>query len=216
MEDVLAVYHRPYDPNRPVVCLDECSKALHSSARPDMEAEPGKTACLDYEYVRQGTRNLFLWTEPLGGRRKVRVTERRTAVDLAEQLRLLVDVDYPQAQKIVLVTDNLNTHSQACLYEQFSPEEAWRIASRIEWHYTPEHASWLNMAEIELSALSRQCLNRRIPDADTLAAEINAWETERNNANVRIHWRFTVEDARIKLRSLYPVRKELKTSLTDY
>src|SRR5258706_9529105 len=198
MEDVLAVYHRPYDPTQPVVCLDECSKALHSSARADLVAEPGKTACQDYEYVRQGTRNLFLWTEPLAGRRKVRVTERRTAVDLAEQLRLLVDVDYPEAHKIVLVTDNLNTHSKACLYEQFSPEEAWRFASRIEWHYTPEHASWLNMAKIELSALSRQCLNRRIPDAETLATEIDAWETERNNANVRIHWRFTVEDARIK------------------
>jgi hypothetical protein len=211
MEDVLAVYHLPYDPNRPVVCLDECSKELHSSPRPDLDAQPGKTACQDYEYARQGTRNLFLWTEPLAGRRKVRVTERRTAIDFAEQLRLLVDADYPDAQTIVLVTDNLNTHTPACLYERFSPEEARRIIARIEWHYTPEHASWLNMAEIELSALSRQCLNRRIPDADTLAAEIEAWETERNHANVQIHWRFTVEDARIKLRTLYPVMQEITT-----
>jgi hypothetical protein len=204
MEDVLAVYSLPHDPDRPVVCLDECSKELHDTPRPGFPAKKGRTACQDYEYARNGTRNVFLWTEPLAGRRKARVTQRRTAMDLAEQLRLLVDEDYPDARTIVLVTDNLNTHSTACLYERYSPEEARRIASRLEWHYTPEHASWLNMAEIELSALSRQCLNRRIPSEEALISEIAAWERDRNAAKVRIRWQFTTEDARIKLKSLYP------------
>ena len=212
MEDVLDVYHRPYDSNRPVVCLDEASKELHSSPRPDLPAEPGEPVRQDYEYARQGTRNLFLWTEPLAGRRSVRVTERRTSLDMAEQLQLLADVDYPDAEVIVLVTDNLNTHSQACLYERYDPAEARRIASRFEWHYTPEHASWLNMAETELSVLSRQCLNRRIPDEPTLVSEVAAWQRDRNASKAKIVWHFTTTDARIKLRRLYPELKEPKLS----
>ena len=168
MEDVLEVYHRPYDPLRPVVCLDEKSKELHSTPQGALPLEPGKPRREDYEYERNGTRNLFLWVEPLTGRRQVCVTERRTGLDFALELKLLVDA-YPEAEQVVLVTDNLNTHTAACLYEAFAPEEARRIAAKIEWHYTPEHGSWLNMAETELSVLSRQCLNRRIADAETLA-----------------------------------------------
>jgi hypothetical protein len=208
MEDVLDVYHRPYDPDRPVVCLDEKSKELHSSPRPDLPAQPGRSLREDYEYAREGTRNLFLWTEPLAGRREVRVTDRRTSQDLAEQLRILADVEYPEAEVIVLVMDNLNTHTPACLYERFEPAEARRIACRFEWHYTPEHASWLNMAEIELSVLSRQCLNRRIPDEKTLVSEIAAWVSHRNASGATINWQFTTADARIKLRRLYPAFKE--------
>jgi hypothetical protein len=207
MEDVLDVYQRPYDAQRPVVCLDECSKELHSTPHGDLPAAPGQTACQDYEYERHGTRNLFLAVEPLRGWRKVRVTARRTAVDMAEQLRQLVDDDYPEAERIVLVTDNLNTHTPACLYERFAPHDAQRIARKLEWHYTPEHGSWLNMAEIELSVLGRQCLKRRIGDAPTLEAEVAAWEHTRNTAQVVIDWQFTTDDARIKLKHLYPVIK---------
>lgn len=204
MEDVLDVYHRPYNPDCPVICLDECSKELHSTPRRELAAEPGIARRQDYEYERQGTCNIFCWVEPLVGRRGVRVTPRRTAVDFAEQLRLLVDEAYPDARQIVLITDNLNTHHLGALYERFAPDEARRIAQRLEWHYTPEHASWLNMAEIELSVLSRQCLSRRIGDTETLAREAATWERERNMAGARIDWQFTTADARIKLRHLYP------------
>lgn len=208
MEDVLDVYQRSYDPQRPVVCLDEKSKELRDTPRGTLPAEPGQEAREDYEYARHGTANLFLAVEPLAGRRTVRVTERRTAVDFAEQLRRLVDEDYAEAEQIVLVTDNLNTHRPACLYERFAPEEARRIARKIEWHYTPEHGSWLNMAECELSVLARQCLNRRIGDREMLVREVQAWEAERNAAQVTIDWQFTAADARIKLKRLYPVIKE--------
>jgi hypothetical protein len=204
MEDVLSVYERPYDPERPLICLDEGNKELHSTPHGSLPIKPGQPARQDYEYERNGTRNLFLAVEPLVGRRTIRVTERRTAVDFAEQLRLLVEEDYPEAQKVVLVTDNLNTHSPAALYEAFEPARAHQIAQKIEWHYTPEHGSWLNMAEIELSVLSRQCLNRRIPDAQTLEQEVTAWQVARNNANATIRWQFRTDDARIKLKRLYP------------
>lgn len=207
MEDVLEVYQRPYDPQRPVVCFDEKSKELHATPQGALPIQPGKTACQDYEYARNGTRNLFLALEPLRGWRKVRVTERRTAVDMAEQLRQLVDEDYPDAEQIVLVTDNLNTHTPACLYERFVPQEARRIARKLEWHYTPEHGSWLNMAECELSVLARQCLNRRMADADTLVREATTWELTRNRAQVTIDWQFTTADARVKLKRLYPELK---------
>jgi transposase len=207
MEDVLDVYARPYDSKRPVVCVDECSKELRSTPRGDLPIEPEQPRREDYEYARHGTANLFLSVEPLIGRRRVRVTERRTSVDFAEELRILVDLDYPDAEQIVLVTDNLNTHTPACLYEAFPPSEARRVASRIEWHYTPEHGSWLNMAETELSVLSRQCLSRRIHDTETLDREIAAWQEERNASVAKIHWQFTTVDARIKLRRLYPQLK---------
>lgn len=209
MEDVLEVYQRPYDPVRPVVCLDEKSKELHTTphgilpAEPKTELEPGKPRREDYEYERNGTRNLFLWVEPLSGKRQVCVTERRTALDFAQQLKSLVAA-YPDAEKVVLVTDNLNTQTVACLYEAFTPDEARRIAAKIEWHYTPEHGSWLNMAETELSVLSRQCLNRRIGDAAILAQEVAVWQEQRNRIQIPIRWQFTTDDARIKLRHLYP------------
>lgn len=207
MEDVLEVYQRPYDPQRPVVCLDECSKELHATPHGTLPREPGKTACEDYEYARNGTCNLFLAVEPLAGWRKVRVTERRTAVDFAEQLRQLVDEAYPNVTQIVLVTDNLNTHTLACLYERFAPDEARRIARKLEWHYTPEHGSWLNMAECELSVLGRQCLTRRIGDQATLEQEVAGWEQRRNAGHTIIDWQFTTTDARTKLKRLYPVVK---------
>ena len=204
MEDVLDVYQRPYDPERPVVCIDEKSKELRSTPRGYLPTEPGRHERVDYEYERNGTANLFLWVEPLKGRRKATVTDRRTSIDFALELKQLVDVDYPKAEQVVLVADNLNTHSAAALYERFEPADALRIAKRIEWHYTPEHASWLNMAEIELSVLSRQCLNRRISDKETLTAEVAAWEEQRNSVEATIDWQFTAADARIKLRRLYP------------
>ena len=207
MEDVLDVYARPYDPKRPVVCVDECSKELRSTPRGNVPIGPRHPKREDYEYARHGTANLFLSVEPLSGWRRVRVTERRTSVDFAEELRLLVDLDYADAEQIVLVTDNLNTHTPACLYEAFSPSEARRIASRIEWHYTPEHGSWLNMAETELSVLSRQCLSQRIETAPALETEVVAWQEERNASVAKIHWQFTTADARTKLRRLYPQLK---------
>ena len=205
MEDVLAVYHRPYDADHPVVCIDERSKALRSTPRGGLPAAPGSCRREDYEYERNGVCNIFLWVEPLAGRRQVQVTNRRTTVDFAEQLRELVDVAYPQAKKIVLVTDNLNTHSPHALYERYPPQEARRIAQKLEWHYTPEHGSWLNMAEIELSALSRQCLCRRMDRQQTVAREAAVWETERNEAQTKVDWQFTTADARIKLKRLYPI-----------
>jgi len=201
MEDVLEVYHRPYDPNHPVICLDERSKALRSTPR----ARPGAYQREDYEYERTGVCNLFLWVEPLAGHREVRVTKRRTAVDFAEQLRELVEAAYPHAEKIVLVTDNLNIHSPSALYERYPPAQARRIAQRLEWHYTPEHGSWLNMAEIELSALSRQCLSRRLDNQATVAREAAMWAHQRNQAQTKVDWQFTTADARIKLKRLYPI-----------
>ena len=205
MEDVLDVYQRAYDPRYPQVCLDEKSKELHADVHDPLLPQPGAVARQDYEYERQGTANLFIVSEPLRGWRRVEVTTRRTGKEMAEQLRRLVDEAYPAAEKIILVTDNLNTHGVWVLYEQFAPAEAKRIADKLEWHYTPEHGSWLNMAEIELSVLERQCLKQRMPDIDTLRQEVNAWVERRNAMPTPIQWRFTTADARIKLRRLYPV-----------
>lgn len=212
MEDVLAVYERPYDPKRSVVCADESNKELHKTPRGTLPAETGQVARQDYEYERNSTANMFMTVEPLVGKRRVRVTDRRTKQDFAELLRCLSDEDYSEADIIVLVTDNLNTHSPACLYERFEPVEARRLAERFEWHYTPEHGSWLNMAEIELSVLGRQCLARRISDKETLSAEVSAWETSRNAVKVQIDWQFRTEDARIKLKRLYPILKQQPSS----
>jgi hypothetical protein len=207
MEDVLAVYARPYDPARPVVCVDEASKELHSDKRSPLPPRPERVARQDYEYKRHGTANLFLWVEPLAGRRDVQVTEQRTGADFAEVLRMLVDEYYAPAERLVLVTDNLNTHGPWALYDAFAPEEAARLAAKIEWHYTPEHGSWLNMAEIEIGVVRQQCLARRIAERDHLAEEVAAWVAERNAAAVTIDWQFTAADARIKLKRLYPVLK---------
>lgn len=204
MEDVLEVYMRPYDSRRPQVCVDETSKPLVAETRLPIPAAPGQPERVDYEYERQGTANLFMVFEPLAGQRRVKVTERRTAVDFAHLIREVVDEQYPQAEKIVLVMDNLNTHRPASLYEAFPPAEARRLLERVEIHHTPKHGSWLDMAETELSVLARQCLDRRIPDATTLTQEIAAWERHRNEAKCRVDWRFTTEDARIQLKRLYP------------
>lgn len=204
MEDTLDVYRRPYDPRRPQVCLDETSKQLLADAREPLPMRPGQVKREDYEYQREGVSNLFLWCEPLGNRRHVEVTERRTKADWAHVVKDLVDVHYPDAERIVLVMDNLNTHTPASLYEAFAPAEAKRIADKLEIHYTPKHGSWLDIAEIELSALSRQCLDRRIPNRDVLAQEVAAWERERNEAQITVNWRFSTADARIKLKHLYP------------
>jgi hypothetical protein len=212
MEDVLDVYQRPYDAKRPVVCLDETSKELRGTPRGSLPLERGQAERQDYEYTRHGVCNLFMAVEPLCGRRKVRVTDRRTAQDLAEQLRILVDEDYQDADAIVLVTDNLNTHTPACLYERFEPAQARRIAAKLEWHYTPEHGSWLNIAECELAVLARQCLDRRIPDKAVLEQEVCAWTTRRNAARVTVDWQFTTAEARIKLKRLYPVIKDQNLS----
>jgi len=204
MEDVLEVYHRPYDPKRPQICLDETRKELHADAREPMPLQPGRPARQDYEYVRGGAANLFLWFEPLAGRREVRVTKRHTRQDWAHLIQELLDVHYPEAEKVVLVVDNLNTHTLGALYETFAPEQARRLAQRLEIHYTPKHGSWLNMAEIELSVLARQCLDRRIPDAAILGSETGAWAARRNAQAARMTWRFTASDARIRLTHLYP------------
>jgi hypothetical protein len=204
MEDVIEVYHRPHDPERPVVCVDEGGKQLIGEVRPPLPVRVGSPAKVDCEYERHGTANLFLGFEPLAGRRVVEVTDRRTAVDFAKFLKRLLEVVYPSARKVVLVTDNLNTHATGSLYEAFAPAEARRLAERIEWPYTPKHGSWLNMAEVELSVLARQCLDRRIPDRETLAREVATWEAGRNAAGVKADWQFTTADARIKLKRLYP------------
>ena len=204
MEDVLEVYHRPYDEARPLVCLDEASKQLVGEVIEPIPAEPGQPERFDYEYVRNGTANLFMVTMPLLGWRAVHVTERRTAVDFAEVVRWLVEEVHEEAEKVVLVMDNLNTHRIASLYEAFPPERARRIAEKLEIHHTPKHGSWLNMAEIELSVLARQCLDRRIESKEELKREVAAWEDERNGQGVVIRWQFTTADARIKLRRLYP------------
>jgi hypothetical protein len=204
MEDVLEVYHRPYDARFPQVCVDETSKQLLADAHPPLGAASGRPARIDYEYRRGGTANLFLACEPLRGRRRVAVTERRTRTDWAHFVKELLDVDYPEAERVVLVMDNLNVHSPGSLYEASPPVEAKRLADKLEIHYTPKHGSWLNIAEIELSVLARQCLDRRIPDQVALAAEVAAWERDRNAEQTRVDWRFTTEDARIRLKRLYP------------
>ena len=204
MEDVLEVYHRPYDPKQPQVCFDEGSKQQIKETRLPLPAKPGTLAKYDYEYERNGTSNLFIFFAPLAAWRHIEVTDRRTMIDFAHCMRDLVDVHFPEAEKIVLVMDNLNTHKLASLYEAFPPEEARRIIDKLEIHYTPKHGSWLNMAEIELSVLQRQCLQGRIPDQPTLIDKVAAWESRRNSSQATVHWRFTTEDARIKLHKLYP------------
>ena len=212
MEDVLAVYQQPYDPKRPQVCLDEIQKNLRSTPRGELPMAPGKPYRQDYEYARHGKCSLFLAIEPLRGFRQVWVSYQRTKLDFATVLQALVDDIYPNADTIVLVVDNLNIHHAACLYERFPPAEARRIAAKIEWHYTPEHASWLNIAECELSVLKRQCLKRRLPDLTAVQQVVAAWQTRRNNAQVGVNWRFTTADARIKLKRLYPVVNVQKLS----
>jgi hypothetical protein len=207
MEDVLELYAEPYDPERPVACFDECSKELHGQVADPIPVAPGKPAKEDYEYVRNGTANLFVFVEPLAGTRHVTVTDRRTIPDFAAQMKYLCDDVYPDAAVIRVVLDNLNTHALGSLFATYPPDEAWRLARRLEFHYTPKHASWLNMAECELSVLSRQCLDRRIADRATLTAEVAAWQEPRNRAKVKIEWTFRVADARKKLDFLYP--KEL-------
>ncbi len=204
MEDVLEVYKRPYDPKHPVVCLDETSKQLIGEVRMPVPAASGQVAHYDYEYVRHGVANIFMIFEPLAGQRDVEVTDRRTKKDYAECLRKISDEMYPDAEQIVLVQDNLNTHSPASLYEAFEPIEAKRLADRFELHYTPKHGSWLDMTEIELGILGRQCLSRRIDNVDELRHEVKEWETARDAAETKANWQFTTADARIKLRRLYP------------
>jgi len=204
MEDVLDVYHLPYDPAYPTVCLDETSKQLVAEVRTPLGAAPGQPAREDDEYERRGVANLFLVTEPLRGWRHVTVTDQRTAQDFAAVIKDLVDRRYPRAERITLVLDNLNTHTIASLYATFPPAEAKRLADKLEFHHTPKHGSWLNMAEIEFSVLARQCLDRRIPEKETLMAEVAAWQRERNRASIGVKWRFTTDDARIRLHRLYP------------
>ena len=204
MEDVLEVYQRPHDPKRPLVCLDETSKQLIVETRAPIAVKPGQPARHDYEYERNGVANLFMMFAPLEGWRHVKVTERRAAVDYAHALKDLSDTHFPDADKIVLVQDNLSTHTTASLYEAFPAAEARRLVERFEWHYTPKQGSWLDMAESELAVLSTQCLDRRIPNKTKLIAEVAAWERRRNEAEVTVEWRFTTTDARIKLKRLYP------------
>ena len=204
MEDVLDVYTRPADPRRPLVCLDETSRQLLGEVTPPQPVAAGRPAREDYEFVRGGVVNLFLVCNPLRGWRHVTISHRRTRIDWAHCIKALVDDHYPDAEVIVLVQDNLNTHTPASLYEAFPPAEAKRLADKLELHYTPKHGSWLNMAEIELSALARQCLDRRLADHATMAQEVAAWETRRNAAGQTVSWRFTTADARIKLKHLYP------------
>ena len=204
MEDVLEVYKRPYDAKRPVVCLDETSKQLIGEVATPVLAAPGQVAHYDYEYVRNGVANIFMISEPLAGQRDVEVTDRRTRKDYALCLRKVADEMYPDAEIIVLVQDNLNTHSPASLYEAFEPAEARRLMNRFEVHYTPKHGSWLDMAEIELGILGRQCLARRIDNVTALRREVTTWKADRNAAGTKVNWQFTTADARIKLRRLYP------------
>jgi DDE superfamily endonuclease len=205
MEDVLEVYQRPYEEKRPLVCVDEASRQLIGEVRQPLPRRPGQPQRFDYEYVRNGTANLFMIVEPLLGWRAVRVTERRTAADFAAVLAWLVEEIHPEADKVVLVVNNLNTHKAASLYEVFLPEQARRITERIEWHHTPKHGSWLNMAEIELSALGRQALPNRIEQLEQMSRVTSAWEESRNEQGVEVKWHFTIADARRKLHRLYPV-----------
>lgn len=205
MEDVLSVYARPFDPKRPQVCFDESNKEQHIEVETPLPLEPGQPQRYESTFERNGVSNMFLFFAPLLNWRHVKVTDRRTSRDWAECMKDLVDMHFPEAEKIVIVEDNLNTHTPAALYAAFAPAEAKRIWDRLEFHYTPKHGSWLNMAEIELSVLSRQCLNRRIPDQPALIREVAAWEARRNVAGATVEWRFTTDDARIKLKKLYPV-----------
>jgi hypothetical protein len=204
MEGVLDVYHRPQDEKRPVVCVDEASRQLIGEVAEPIPAREGQPARVDYEYARNGVATLFMIFMPLLAFRSVWVTERRTAKDFAEVLRWLAEDVYPDADKVVLVCDDLNTHKPACLHEAFPPEQARRIAQKLEWHHTPKHGSWLNMAEIELSVLHRQCLDRRIESAQEMTRQVDAWQEDRNEREVGVQWRFTTADARVKLRKLYP------------
>jgi hypothetical protein len=204
MEDVLEVYQRPHDPECPVVCLDETSKQLIAETRVPIPAKPGHSARHDYEYGRKGTANLFMMFAPLEGWRHVEVTDRHTAVDYAQILKDLSDKHFPNSKKITLIQDNLNTHKPASLYEAFPAPEARRLVERFEWHYTPKHGSWLDLAESELSVLSGQCLDRRIADKPTLVKEVAAWEAVRNKDHAKADWQFTTADARVKLKRLYP------------
>jgi transposase len=206
MEDVLELYEEPYDPKKPVVCFDELPYQMVAEKRTPLPAKPGRPQRYDYEYERKGMVNIFAIFEPKGGWRQLEVTDRRTAVDFALAMKRLVDEHYSEAEKVRVVLDNLNTHTGAALYQAFEPEEARRILRRLEFHYTPKHASWLNMVEIELSVLSRQCLERRIPDTERLAREIGAWEQKRNEGGTTVDWRFTAPDAREKLARLYPAQ----------
>jgi hypothetical protein len=204
MEDILEVYKRPYNPSHPLVCMDETTKQLIGETRIVIPAGPGQTEKYDYEYERNGVNNLFMIFAPLEGQRYVKVTDHRTAIDWAGCVRDITDVYFPYAEKIILVMDNLNTHKPSSLYKAFPPEEARRILNKLEIHYTPKHGSWLDMAEIEFSVLQRQCLNCRIPDQETLKQKTADWEQNRNKKSVKVKWRFTTEDARIKLKKLYP------------
>jgi hypothetical protein len=204
MEDVLAVYSRPFDPAKPVVCMDEKPYQLLDHARDPVPATPGNDLKIDSEYVRCGTCSIFVWVEPLAGHRRVTAREHRTRLDWATEIDQLLNHDYPDAEKVVLVMDNLNTHSIGSLYETFEPTKAFTLAQRLEIHHTPKHGSWLNIAEIELSALTRQCLDRRIADLDTLNTELTAWQNTVNANQRQVNWQFTTKDARIKLKHLYP------------
>lgn len=204
MEDVLEVYKRPYDPKRPVVCVDEMPKQLLMDTRDPLPMRPGEPERFDYEYKRDGVADLFMLFEPLAGKRHIEITDQRRRIEWAQVMRIVSDELYPDAEKIVVVLDNLNTHVLAAFYLAFEPQEARRLVERFELHYTPKHGSWLNMAEIELSAVTRQCLDRRIPDKDTLIREVKAWEDQRNSEVIKVHWQFSTADARTKLKSLYP------------
>lgn len=204
MEDVLDVYQRPYDSNHPVVCMDESSKQMVKETRLGIPLGVGQVECFDTEYERNGVSNIFMFCEPLKGWRQVTVTDRRTKRDWAAAMKALADGPYADAEKIVMVMDNLNTHSVSSFYEAFEPEEAQRLRDRFEFHYTPKHGSWLNVAEIEFSILSRQCLDRRIPDQPILVKEVAAWNKARNNQMGKVDWQFTTQNARIKLKKLYP------------
>ena len=204
MEDVLNEYAKPFDPEEPLICMDKASRQLIGQVAAPLPVQPGQPRLEDYEYVRNGTCNFFVFCKPLAGWRHVIVTERRTKRDWALAIRNLVDVQFPEARRIRLVMDNLNTHTGAALYEAFSPAEARRLLEKLEFHFTPKHASWLNMAEIEIGILSRQCLDRRIDDREFLTGEVAAWEADRNRSEAKIHWTFTIETARNKLNKLYP------------
>lgn len=208
MEEVLDLYQMPYDPEVPLVCMDETSKQLVGEVKVPIPPAPGRPARIDYEYERRGTANLFMFAEPLKGRRRIFVTERRTAVDWAHAVKKVLDEDYPDARVVRLVMDNLNVHCIGSLYEAFPPVEARRLAQRLEIHHTPKHGSWLNIAEIELRVLSGQCLDRRIPERAELENEVAAWEKARNESVVGVDWQFTTDDARVKLKRLYPVFEE--------
>lgn len=205
MEDILDVYERSYDENCPVICMDEKPYQLLDHARQPIPMKPGNVTLEDNEYIRNGTCSIFVFTEPLKGWRRVDALHRRTKIDWAEQVRILLEEDYPNVAKICLVMDNLNTHNISSLYQAFAPQKAHELARRLEIHYTPKHGSWLNIAEIELSAMETQCLGRRIPNIEALASELSAWSSQRNCATKSVDWQFTTPDARIKLKRLYPV-----------